>query len=129
MKTTTLDANKLNQVQDLLSVFRERYTGKSKAVKTADLLFHLKSTGKGNISPQTLRELLGYIRHRDLLAPGFIVSNVNTGYWLSFENDEMSGYIDQELNRMSNQFQNIKQLHQRTKYGHNTAEHLQHSLF
>ncbi|WP_432714394.1 hypothetical protein [Pedobacter sp.] len=129
MKHTTLDTQKLNQVQDLMSVFKDRYSGKAKAVKTADLLFHLKASGKGIISPQTLRELLGYIRHNDLLSPGFIVSNVNIGYWLSFEKEELSGYLDQELNRMSNQFQNLQLLHQRTKYGQKTALKTQQSLF
>jgi hypothetical protein len=128
MKKTNLDSQKLSYVQSLLGAFKERYTGKDKAVKTADLLFHLKAAGKCNLSPQTLRELVGYIRQHDLLAPAFIVSNVNTGYWLTLDKSEMDGYIDQELNRMSNQFGNLEMLHQRIRYGKKKGSESQTAL-
>jgi hypothetical protein len=128
MKNINLDSQKLSYVQSLLTVFRERYSGKDKAVKTADLLFHLKASGKCNLSPQTLRELIGYIRQNDLLAPGFIISNVNNGYWLSLDKAELDGFIDQELNRMSNQFGNIEMLHQRIRYAKKKSPEAQTAL-
>lgn len=129
MKNRQLDDNKINQAQVLMTVFKEKYKTRDKAIKSDDLLFGLKATGQVIMSPQTLRELIGYIRHHDLMSPAFILSNVNTGYWLSSDTKEIKGFIDQELNRMSNQFQNIDKVRQRLQDGKDKALKIQTALF
>ncbi|MBO9674449.1 MAG: hypothetical protein J7577_13460 [Sphingobacteriaceae bacterium] len=115
MENHQLHPNDLSTAQTLMQVFKERYKDKSNAVKTEDLIFHLKASGVENISPQSLRRILGHIRNNDLIKPYFILSNVHCGYWLSKDTKELNSFLDQELNRMSNQFTNIEALHQRLR--------------
>lgn len=115
MENQALNQTELNSAQMIMNVFKERYKGKDKAVKTEDLLFHLKGTGLGNISPQSLRRIFGHIRNHDLASPYFILSSVHSGYWLSKDPKELNEFLDQELNRMANQFTNLEALHQRLR--------------
>lgn len=97
----------ITEINQLAHLFRTKLNGLNKAVKT-DVL--LKNFGL-NYSPQTLRKYLGYIRQNDLAAPGFIVSNVNRGYWYTECPIEKNDFLQQELNRIANQYANIEMLH------------------
>ena len=118
-----------DQVQMIIDEFRAKYKGRQNAVKTDKLLFDLSATGKGKISPQTLRDLLGHIRHQDLISPGFIVSTVSNGYWYTTDKKEQNDFLDQELNRMSNQYGNLQALHSRLRYGKTKIDDSQPTLF
>ena len=124
-----LNDKELNLVQTICDIFKERYTGKTSAAKTEEILFHLKATGTVSLSPQTLRKIIGHIRNNDLLAPFFILSNVNSGYWLSSVESELNAFLNQELDRMSNQYTNIQLLHQRIRNGKKKTENNQQQLF
>lgn len=117
------------QVQMIIDEFRAKYKGKQNAVKTDKLLFDLVASGKSKISPQTLRDMMGHIRHNDLIAPGFIVSTVSNGYWYTTDKKEQNDFLDQELNRMSNQYGNLQALHARLRYGKGKADQSQQTLF
>lgn len=96
-------------------LFEADYTGNENAVKTANVLEKLANMGIA-MKPQTLRAIIQEIRRKDMLAPNAILSDVSAGYWLSADKAEMSAYIDKQMNRMANQFQNLKPLHQRIRY-------------
>ncbi len=112
----------------LLRLFQTDFNGINNAVKTNRLIGALAKSGIA-MKPQSLRYLLGHIRQNDLLSPGFILSDVNEGYWLSYDDTEMSEWLDKQMNRMSNQFSNIKQLHQRIRYNKKAGNNFQPSLF
>lgn len=116
-------------VQTILEIFRTKYKGKGNAVKTENILFGLKASGSIDISPQTFRDVIGHIRNHDLLAPSYIVSNVNIGYWCTADKNELNQFLDQELNRMSNQFDNVSSLHKRLRLGQGKQPKTQGSLF
>lgn len=110
------------------AVLKEKHPDKRNAVKSDDLIFYLKAIGTV-IRGQDLRAIIGHIRQQDLLKPGFIISDVHTGYWYSTDKAEMDAFIDQQMNRMSNQFDNIKALHQRMRHNNKQASEIQSSLF
>lgn len=128
MARETLDIRDQQLTDKLIELFTKRYNGKSNAVKSDDIIFHLKATGHSNVHGRDIRRIIGHIRQNDLVSPSFILSNVHAGYWLSSDATEMDSYIDQEMNRMSSQFQNIKSLHQRIRYNKPKNE-TQPSLF
>jgi hypothetical protein len=112
-----LEGRNLQLVPVIIELFKQRYQGKASAAKSEQIIFHMKATGAAAIRPQDIRAIIGHIRNHDLLCPNYIVSSVHTGYWLTADKTELSGFIDQELNRMSNQYGNIKALHQRMRTG------------
>lgn len=124
-----LDEKELQLMNTLMNLFSERHAGRDKAAKTDDIIFHLKAIGYGSVHPQTLRAVIGYIRQNDLLAPSFILSNVHVGYWLSSNISEQEDFINQELNRMSNQYNNVRLLHERIRNGKKKTDELQTRLF
>jgi hypothetical protein len=115
-------------VDVLISVFKDCYSGSDNAVKTDKLLFKLTGLNV-YVSPAMLRDAIGHIRKHDMLAPGFILSDVSYGYWLSYEHHEQDDFIEKMLNRMANQFQNLQSLHKRVRHGKNTSNTLQPTLF
>ncbi len=117
------------QIGILLDVFQKEYNGRKNAKSGDEILLKLKGTGRLNICPQTFRELLGIIRENDMLKPGFIVSRVSIGYWLSFDSAEQDEYLQRELSRMSNQFTNVSSLHKRLKYKSKNKPKSQLSIF
>ena len=125
MKQKEID---LTHLDTLIALFKSLYTGNENSVKTDQLLFEF---AKLNIatSGQTIRHLIGMIRRNDLVAPGAILSDVSNGYWLSNDQAEMSAFIDKQMNRMSNQYQNIKALHQRIRMNKKAETEVQTQLF
>jgi len=115
-------------VDMVLALFKTRLKGCEHAEQTSTILAYLSIAGC-ETSPQTLRAAIGHIRREDLLAPGYILSDINAGYWLSDDKAEMSAFLDKQLNRMTNQFQNIKLLHQRIRYAKDDSPQLQTKLF
>lgn len=118
----------INLVDALTDLFRENYTGNENAVKTGSLVAKLAKLGIIT-SGREIREAMGNIRQMDMLEPGFIVSDVNDGYWLSYDAAEQDSFLDKQLNRMSNQFKNVKALHQRIRYGKKSGPEIQATLF
>jgi len=129
MKNNRLDKFKTDNVQMLQSAFKEMYKGLKNASHTDKILLDLRGKGKGNLSPQTLRDCIGQIRKNDLLAPGFICSDVNHGYWLSYDSKEIKTYFDKQLDRMGSQFENVARLHRRLGSGKSTPPKSQSTLF
>jgi hypothetical protein len=99
------------EIKELAELFRIKINGSNRAVKTEVLLKNFGLT----YSPQTLRRYLGYIRQNDLSAPGFIVSNVNLGYWYTECPTEKNDFLQRELNRIASQYANIEMLHRSLK--------------
>ena len=112
----------------LIKLFKDHHTGIGCAVKTAHLLQELAVLSVST-NAKTIRNLIGHIRRHDILAPGYILSDVKAGYWLSYDTGEQSSYIDKQLNRMTNQFQNIKSLHNRVRYRKKQVKEIQAALF
>jgi hypothetical protein len=125
---TKLDEKELNLVDVLIKLFQTRFAGNENAVKTESLI---AQCAKEDIiaSGSNIRRVLGHIRQNDLLSPAFILSDVHIGYWLSNNESEMNAIIDKQLNRMASQFQNLKPLHQRIRYGKKDITELQTQLF
>ncbi|HMI01822.1 MAG TPA: hypothetical protein VK541_05025 [Pedobacter sp.] len=118
----------LEVVHKVIDVFRAQYKNRDLAAKTEKILFNLAATGH-RVSEQNFRAIVGHIRNHDMMSPWFIVSNVNTGYWITKDEKELSAYLDQELNRMSNQFDNVSNLHKRLRHGKTKGTGNQASLF
>ena len=102
---------------DLLKdLFKEVANKKEKALKTANIISLIKAKG-GSINDRTLRFLIGQIRKSDMMHPQFILSSVDDGYWLSDDENEMATFVEMQLYRISNQYENIQALHQRLRAG------------
>ena len=99
----------------LIFLFKMYFDDKANAVKSEDLINHYYQLFKQPLHSRDLRRVLGFIRNNDLVSPGFILSNVANGYWLSIDLEEQKAFVNQQLNRMANQFDNIKSLHKRLK--------------
>jgi Ca2+-binding EF-hand superfamily protein len=78
MDSTTFSEASL---QIIIDVFRTEYRTKKNAVNKNDLLLHLRGKGQANFSERTFRHIIAHIRNNDMIAPAFIVSNCNEGYW------------------------------------------------
>jgi hypothetical protein len=116
-------------VDTLTTLFKGQYQGGSNAVKKDELTARVVA-GYGIITcERRIRHAIAYIRLNDLLNPGFIISDNSNGYWLSYDETEMDTFLNKQLNRMTNQFQNLKQLHQRIRYAKNTGPQIQQQLF
>lgn len=100
---TTEEANKL------ISILGKHHNTKLGAAKTEVIL---KNYGLG-YSARHLRAVVEFIRHADLAAPSYLVSNTVNGYWLTSDTNEMKSFLNQELDRVSNQYGNIQPLHLR----------------
>lgn len=94
MNTLQFNKKKFEIVQTLISVFKGNYKTVDRAVSTEVLLYDLKAKGLATISAETLRELIKYIRDNNLMKPGYIVSSVNKGYWLSTDKSEISDFLN-----------------------------------
>lgn len=116
-------------VNILIQLFKEKYTGNENAIKKENLTAHIVVNSGFNTSERRVRHAISYIRLNDLMKPGFIVSDVKIGYWLSNDETEMDTFLNKQLNRMTNQFQNLKQLHQRIRYDKPTGRAVQQQLF
>lgn len=112
----------------IIQLFKKFYCGHERAVKTDRIIFDFAALGIA-VEGRDIRKLLGQIRQRDLLAPQYILSDVKAGYWLSESEQEMSSWLDKQMNRMSNQFGNIKALHQRIRYAKKDNQNIQIQLF
>ena len=127
------DSNVLNLdsafIAKLMDVFKNHFNDKNRAIKTEALLSFLRYEHNVKTNDRKLRAALGFIRRNDMLNPGFIVSDVNTGYWFSNDTAEHREFINDQLNRMSNQFDNIKELHKRTRITRPKTGAIQISLF
>ncbi|MFN0254477.1 hypothetical protein [Pedobacter ureilyticus] len=97
------------EANNLIELLRKSHSTKSTAVKT-DVL--LKNHNLG-YSPRHLRAIVEFIRQNDLAAPSYLVSNTKVGYWLTSDTAEMKSFLDQELDRVSNQVTNINALRMR----------------
>lgn len=117
------------ELRSIVEVFKSQFQGKAKSVKTDKLLFHLRALAVTNVSPQTFRKYVGHIRKHDLAKPGFIVSNVHTGYWYTENKAEMEAFLQQELDRMGNQFSNIDALRLRMQEKKVNSNIIQTSIF
>ncbi len=124
----SLKEKDIQLVEIVIGLFKSLYHGNDNAVKTGQLIFDINKTGV-TASGQTLRHVIGHIRREDLLSPNYIISDVNTGYWLSSDEREMNDFIDKQMNRMTNQFQNLKRLHHRIRNNKKSAQDLQAVLF
>jgi hypothetical protein len=116
-------------VDTLTNLFKNHYSGNENAIKK-DVLTARVVSGYGILTcERSVRNAISYIRLNDLLSPGFIVSDVNIGYWLTYNESEMDTFLNKQLNRMTSQFQNLKQLHQRIRYAKHTGPLVQQQLF
>lgn len=98
-------------IKDIVELFKSNYNTCKSAIKTKPFLAQLPHL----ISPQSFRDLLGEIRRKALCAPGYIVSDVNNGYWYTEDTAEMNDFLQKQLNRISNQYANIEWLHNTLK--------------
>lgn len=123
--------NHVNQdlVEVLITLFKNNYSGNENAIKKDALTAHIVSNFGLYACERNVRHAIAFIRLNDMVKPGFIVSDVSAGYWLTSEESEMDDFLNKQLNRMTNQFQNIKQLHQRIRYAKNTGPVKQQPLF
>jgi len=128
MKTLQITPYEQIEIDAIISVMKSYYFQKHLAVKTDVLLYSLRNKDV-SISGQTLRKHLGIIRKLDLAAPAFIVSSVHLGYWCTEDKSEMDDYLQQELNRMANQFANVEALRQRLILNKPKVEHQQMLMF
>lgn len=108
MKGVVLDEGLMREIVDL---FITKHNQRSLAIKTKDLLSKLSA----RCLPQTFRDILGEIRRTGATGNGFIVSDVNIGYWYTEDKDELYEFLQKQLNRMSNQYANIELLHKSLK--------------
>lgn len=129
MKTLQITPYEQIEIDAIIDVLKSYYFQKHLAAKTEFVLYSLRMNKGITISPQTFRKHLGLIRKYDLASPGFIVSNVNLGYWLTEDKEEMNDYLQQELNRMSNQFANVEALRTRLILNKPRVEHQQMLMF
>lgn len=97
------------QAKELISILSKSHNSKLTAIKTEVVL---KNYALG-YSARHLRSVVEFIRKNDLAAPSYLVSNTVNGYWLTNDISEMKGFLNQELDRVSNQYGNIQPLHQR----------------
>lgn len=116
MKNLQNDENEQDNIRAIMNMFSSCHHKRSLACKTHGLLHYLYAACDIKITEQTFRKYVGIIRNKDLMSPGFILSNVHEGYWFTTDKKELNDFIDQELNRMGNQFANIEKLHQRVRY-------------
>lgn len=122
-----LDEQEITLAGVMVNMFITSFSGNENAVKTKGLICEFAKLGIA-IQGRDIRKLLGHIRQNDLLAPQYILSDVSIGYWLSNNEAEMSAFIDKQMNRMTTQFQNIKPLHQRIRYGKKAGPYIQPQL-
>lgn len=99
----------IEEANKLLDILKKYHNCKSAAAKTEVLL---KSHCLG-YSSRHLRAVVEFIRQNDIAAPSYLVSNTINGYWLTSDFSEMKSFLNQELDRVSNQYGNIQPLHQR----------------
>jgi len=104
------------------------YKGRQNAITQEDLTFRLRAKGEADLSPRSVRQVIEHIRREDLMKPGFIVSSASHGYWYTTDKQEQGSFLDQELNRMANQFDNLSLLHQRLRKT-KTSDKIQPTLF
>lgn len=97
------------EATNLIDVLKNNHNRKADAAKTEVLL---KNYGLG-YSARHLRSVVEYIRKNDLASPSYLVSSTTNGYWLTNDVSEMKAFLNQELERVSNQYGNIQPLHQR----------------
>lgn len=116
-------------VKVLIKAFKESFTGIDKSAKTVKLLDILRKHYHLNLNDRTLRKYVGYIRENNLLDPGYILSNVRCGYWLSLDESEQDDYLMQEMTRMSHQFANVAPLHKKLRYNNPKSKTEQIPLF
>lgn len=102
-------------LEAVIDVFTEEYNGAQNAKRSKHILYKLRTRGVQYISGKKFQAIIGHIRKNDLVYPKFILSNVHTGYWLSDSKAEQDDFVQQELNRMGNQFGNIELLFKRLK--------------
>lgn len=93
----------------IIDILNQNHFCKENAAKTDVLLKNYKL----GYTPRYLRMVVEFIRKSDLAAPAYLVSNTVNGYWLTKDIAEMKSFLNQELDRMSNQYGNIQPLHQR----------------
>lgn len=95
-----------DQALSLIAILEKHHTTKATAAKT-DVI--LKNYDLGFTARQ-LRMVVEFIRKKDLASPNYLVSNTQVGYWLTKEVSEMKAFLNQELDRVSNQVDNIQPL-------------------
>lgn len=128
MAADKLTESELALADVVIALFRSLYHGSDKAVKTDRVLFELSKLGYP-VKGQSLRAVIGHIRQHDLVSPDYILSDVAYGYWLSSDEREMNDFIDKQMNRMANQFQNVQSLLKRMRYGNKNLQNAQIQLF
>jgi hypothetical protein len=99
----------IEEAEQLIAVLSCNHKTKSSAVKT-DILLKKYRLG---YSARHLRMVIELIRKNDLAAPAFLVSNTQVGYWITSDLSEMKAFLNQELDRVSNQVDNINTLRMR----------------
>lgn len=123
-----LKENELQMVDVIIGLFKSLYQGNENAVKTDRILFELSQLHIPT-SGSVLRNVIGHIRRNDLMAPAYIISDVGYGYWLSNDEIEMRDFLEKQLNRMANQFLNVKHLKQRITKSQKNTQEIQTQLF
>lgn len=116
-------------VEIVMDVFKADFQGHINATHSKTIVIELKKKGAAGINGKSFQAILGYIRQNDLMYPSYIVSNVKKGYWLTKDLQEQDDFMQQELNRMSNQFVNLELLYRRLKKASKTSTTVQPSLF
>ena len=107
-----------NISNDALEAVKEVFKSKAKGFKnvknTKEIITILKSKGV-NIKATDLRYIIGFLRRNDAFSPSFIISDVTNGYWLSDDPKEQNMFLEKQLYRMVNQYDNLQELHKRLR--------------
>lgn len=127
MKLIQLDKQALDgQLSaEISNLFISTFNHVTRAVKTNDLLKQLSV----KCLPQTFRDILGEIRRNGVLKKGFIVSDVQLGYWYTEDQQELNDFLQRQLNRIANQYANIQYLHNSLKSKRSNSETVKQLMF
>lgn len=109
-------SEKYQRIAALLMVsFRTNHNSIDKKIKSKEIIENLKRRSY-NIDESVIREIIGHIRSKDLLSPGFILSDRH-GYWYEeISLEEMERVWESEFGRAKAILYNWKPLYRRIKH-------------
>lgn len=110
MEQLELSTNDLNVARLLIKSFKVNYNNPGAKITNDVVVKKVKERGY-RFSGAKFRSILGTIRHHNLAAPGFIVSD-NNGYWYTEQVSEMQDFWKSQRGRVIEIMKNVHPLYE-----------------